>query len=170
MSLLEKMWAKLGPLHQHMDRLSYYQLLGVRPDDSGERIHEAYMRIAMLLHPDRHHQHRNDPVFEKIYVLFKRMTEGYQVLSNPMLRGDYDGGLRSGKLRYDFTGAKFVEAESLDQSCRSLEARELVEMGMKLEENGDLQGALMNFEMALGFEPDNHRLAMEIESLSEKLR
>lgn len=170
MSILAKMWAKLGPLYEHMDRLSYYQLLGVKPDDGEERIREAYMRIAILLHPDRHHQHRHEPVFEKIYVLFKRMTEGYQVLSSPALRADYDGGLKSGKLRYDFSGAKFAEADTLEKSCRSIDARDLVEMGMKLEEQGDLQGALMNYEMALGYEPDNQRLLKEIESLNEKLR
>lgn len=168
-TLLEKMWRKLRPLYEHIDQLNYYQILGVNDTASAQEITGAYQRIAMLLHPDRHYQNREHRYAKRIYKLFKRMTEAHQVLSNAARRGDYDRQLKSGTLRYDSSSAKFVEAARLDQTMRTPEGREFVELGMALAEQGDPGGARMNYQMALGFEPDNQRLQTEIERLTREM-
>ena len=62
----------------------YYDVLGVRRDATSEEIRHAYRRLVMQYHPDRN---PGDPhAAEK----FKLITEAYRVLSDPVLRRQYN--------------------------------------------------------------------------------
>lgn len=69
---------------------SHYELLGVAPGASAEEIHDAYERLARLVHP------RNASAVGLagrqgvLEMLLERATMGYLVLSHPGRRKEYD--------------------------------------------------------------------------------
>lgn len=62
----------------------YYTILGVEPQASARQIKEAYRRLALEHHPDRHRDH------PEAAETMKRLNEAYAVLSNPGKRREYD--------------------------------------------------------------------------------
>jgi molecular chaperone DnaJ len=77
-----------------MATLDYYASLEVARDASGDEIKKAYRRLALQFHPDRNAGDRSAE------ESFKRITEAYEVLSDPDKRRIYDqfgiDGLRAG--------------------------------------------------------------------------
>lgn len=61
----------------------YYQILGVKPEDSQDRIKEVFRKLANIYHPDK----GGDKSGEE---RFKEINEAYQVLGKPDLRAKYD--------------------------------------------------------------------------------
>ncbi|KAG0177296.1 hypothetical protein DFQ28_006127 [Apophysomyces sp. BC1034] len=88
----------------------YYDLLGIATTATGDEIKKAYRKMAIKYHPDKN---PDDPTAEEKICKFKKISEAYQVLSDPKLRKRYnefgeengikpDGGF--GKLRLDVQG------------------------------------------------------------------
>lgn len=69
-----------------MEFQDYYKTLGVERGASAEDIKKAYRRLALQWHPDRH------PAGERAAAetTFKRISEAYEVLSDPDKRKRYD--------------------------------------------------------------------------------
>ena len=86
-------------LHAELDQLSYYKLLGVGRGASRTAIQQAFYRRAVQLHPDRHFRLEDARLKEKIVAVYKRIAEGYRVLSSESHRRKYDRELRRGQLR-----------------------------------------------------------------------
>ncbi|NLZ17044.1 MAG: molecular chaperone DnaJ [Desulfobulbaceae bacterium] len=76
---------------------SYYDILAVEKNASGEAIKKAYRKKAMKYHPDR------NPGDAEAEMRFKEAAEAYEVLSDPQKRRIYDvygkDGLRSSGYR-----------------------------------------------------------------------
>ncbi len=68
-----------------MAKRDYYELLGVDQDASVATIKKAYRRKAKELHPDR-----NPKSKEKATEKFRKVSEAYEVLSDPDKRAQYD--------------------------------------------------------------------------------
>ena len=64
----------------------YYEILGVKRDASDGEIRQAYRKLAMKWHPDRHGESERDTAEAK----FKQISEAYEVLSDPENRAKYD--------------------------------------------------------------------------------
>ncbi len=67
----------------------YYQILGILETASQEDIRQAYLRMALVWHPDRH---TGEPP-ERIAIVtacFQEIGEAYGVLSDPSRKADYD--------------------------------------------------------------------------------
>jgi molecular chaperone DnaJ len=64
----------------------YYEILGVSKNASQKEIEEAYRRLAIQYHPDRHPPEKKEEMREK----FKEISEAYAVLSDPNKRKQYD--------------------------------------------------------------------------------
>lgn len=64
----------------------YYEILGVPRNASQKEIEEAYRRLAIQYHPDRHPPEKKAEMREK----FKEISEAYAVLSDPNKRRQYD--------------------------------------------------------------------------------
>lgn len=84
-------------LAAHLDRIDYYSLLGVARDAPVEQIRDAFHKFALRFHPD---QHIDDPEQQsRVLRIFKRGSEGYRVLLDPVLRARYDSALGRGESR-----------------------------------------------------------------------
>lgn len=69
------------------DERSYYALLGVAPTAGDDDIKRAYRQLATTLHPDK----VADPAqHDEAAVLFTRIQQAYEVLSDPQKRDIYD--------------------------------------------------------------------------------
>ncbi len=73
-----------------------YELLGVAPDVTAEELRSAYRKLSRKVHPDG----------GGTAVLFRRVQEAYEVLSDGGRRADYDACLASPDSNFrDFDGA-----------------------------------------------------------------
>ena len=64
----------------------YYEVLGVPRTASPDEIRKAYRKLALKWHPDRHKPETRKEAEER----FKRISEAYEVLSDPEKRKQYD--------------------------------------------------------------------------------
>lgn len=62
----------------------YYEVFGIRPTASPEEIARAHKRLAKDCHPDLH------PDKDWATERFKRITEAYTILKDPVSKGEYD--------------------------------------------------------------------------------
>lgn len=67
----------------------YYGILGVPPSATASDIRRAYLRLALLWHPDRHAGAKSEEI-AAAEAWFKEIGEAYAVLSDPRQRSDYD--------------------------------------------------------------------------------
>ena len=91
------------------DNFDYYQALGLERGCSAEDVRKAYRKQALKCHPDKNPDNR-----EQAEVQFKRVSEAYEVLSDPNKRAMYDqygkDGPRGGDEGFDFN---FRSAEEI---------------------------------------------------------
>jgi curved DNA-binding protein CbpA len=84
-------------LAENLDRIDYYTLLGVARDAPLAQIRDAFHKFAIRFHPD---QHVDDvDTQQRVLKIFKRGSEGYRVLLDPVLRTRYDAALGRGESR-----------------------------------------------------------------------
>ena len=62
----------------------YYETLGVTKSADEAEIKKSYRRLAMKHHPDRNKGNKSSE------VEFKKITEAYEVLSDPQKKSQYD--------------------------------------------------------------------------------
>jgi DnaJ homolog subfamily A member 2 len=82
-----------------------YDVLGVPRDASDDDIKKAYKKLAMIHHPDRGGDAEQ----------FKKVSEAYEILSDPEKRREHDqppfGGIRNPPRQYEYTlNVTFEEA------------------------------------------------------------
>ena len=85
-----------------LDKLNYYDLLKVASGASADDIQRAFHRFARKYHPDR--QMADGAAYDKVNrasEVYRRGTEAYRVLSDPVKRRQYDAGLEGGVKRFD---------------------------------------------------------------------
>jgi curved DNA-binding protein CbpA len=68
--------------------MTYYDTLELQKDASLTDIKKAYRRLAMLHHPDRNRGHE-----EEATLIFQKVSEAYEVLSDEAKRREYDDAL-----------------------------------------------------------------------------
>lgn len=82
--------SKLRELLATAGGMTHYELLGVEESATVEAVHEAYDRLARMVHPS--HAERLDLAGREpaLWLLFERATDAYLTLSDPNLRRRYD--------------------------------------------------------------------------------
>ena len=88
----ERRWRILQTYHR-LDRVGYYELLGVSRDADRKTIRRAYFELSKIFHPDTCFRRQLGSYKRKMEVVFQRLTHAYDVLSNPHSRAAYDAQL-----------------------------------------------------------------------------
>jgi len=92
----------------------YYEVLGVARGAGAEEIKKAYRKLALRWHPDRHPPEKRAEAEET----FKRISEAYEVLSDPEKRRRYDKFGEHWRHGQDFTpppGTRTMSPEEFEE-------------------------------------------------------
>lgn len=133
-------------------RKSYYELLNLPRDAPLPAVRKAYYAVAAQLHPDRYAGMTDAEAREKLETIYARVAEAYRVLANPDLRARYDEGLARGQLRLLTTARERKGPRAPEDDLRNADARRLFRLGLLARERGDWRAALLNFNLAQGYE------------------
>ncbi len=159
-SLAEEIRPLVERLYSELDRLSYYKILGVGRGASTTAIQNAFYRRAVHLHPDRHHGLEDASLKEKISKVYKRVSEGYKVLSSERSRRLYDRGLRRGdvRLHHNEDPEKQEEKQNFSKNSMNTEIDALMQKASDLLKERSFAQAVVFLEAALQSHPDSSRL------------
>jgi hypothetical protein len=163
-----------------LDSISYYDLFRVPRESTPDALRDAFHAFAQDFHPDVHHgRHPNEQA--AIGYIFKRGTEAYRVLSDPMLRVRYDEALSNGILRpeqliVEIDGPRSQSmapgggGNRLVDKVRTPGARPFVLRVEELAKKGDPQQAKLQLVMAMHMEPKNPALEAYGKELDEAIK
>ena len=160
-----KISAFVDKAHESLDRVDYYQVLGISSAASSEQIRAAYYRLATYLHPDMHGE--ISPGYRaKLTAVFSRVVEAYKVLSDDSRRSAYDSHLASGNMRIR-SGTVPPQPRPSDQ-LKNPKAKRFYELSQRALGDQDVRSARTNLKLALSMEPDS-KLLQEALARLEKL-
>jgi DnaJ-class molecular chaperone len=160
-----------------LDKLSYYDLLGVAPRATHDDLRHAFHAFAESFHPDGHHA-RSPEERKAVDTIFKRGAEAFRVLSEPQLRAQYDqalslvadrGSARAAVATRIVTGSASIAPAPirLIDSIKSPGARPFVLRAEELARKNDFKQAKLQLMMALHMERGNSRLEAFSKELDE---
>lgn len=158
-------------MHKSLDKVDYYQLLGVEPAAPAGMVKNAYYARAMELHPDRFLTIEDERLRLRIYEVFKRVSEAFKVLGDPALRVEYDQGLRIDRQRY----LRYVRTERPRQGPKdptsiatTADGRKYVGLALLAERQGNWSAAQMHYSLAAQAEPNNKAIKSKLQELRAK--
>jgi curved DNA-binding protein CbpA len=154
----------LDRLFDRLDRIDYYEILGVPHAADAEALRNAFYARADVMHPDRHYNIVDSDLREKLYLVYKRVAEAYRVLSATETRRDYDRQLARGRVRFQADTHKDVKRDP-ETTIRNLRARKLYLDARQALESGNLQGALLALRMADSMEPGSPVIRASIDEV-----
>ena len=137
-------------------KVNYYEILGVERSASEQDIRERFRKLARENHPDRYKGTDKAEAERK----FQTLTEAVNVLTNSAKRKQHDSELTSGvsKTTTDLTQV----------------AKVYLAKGTKAFKDGDIRGALENFDMATKHNPADakawHYLAITAARVPSQMR
>ncbi len=159
-----------------LDDLTYYVLLGAPNDASADELKLAFHAFADTFHPDGQ---TGRPADERDAIgrIFRRGTEAYRVLSDPLLRAGYDASLAEGvapsvaSRRSSLPPAQervHRAPKRLEDTIRSPNARPFARSAEELAKKGDFKQAKIQLTMARHYEPNNEALQQFLKELEAK--
>ncbi len=152
---------------------SYYDLLGVTRKSSEEEIKAAYYALAKRFHPDRYQAEAPKEIHEKLVLLFGRLSEAYETLTDPARRKAYDqraigspSAIAAANQPPQRAASRDqIAAESFDQGAQLFEQKEYAKALPYLREATRLKPSLTPyrflFAKALAEIPQHRREAEE---------
>jgi len=164
----EQFRTRIEQIYADLERYSYYELLNLTPEAAPDQIRAAFHRMALSIHPDRYQQHEDLELRKMIYAIYKRMTEGYRVLTEPSDRRAYDEGLQQGQTRLMRTQRKVTAFKRAEDGIEHPKARQFYMMGQDAMRRQDFKGARLNFNFALNLSPDHPVVVAALGELDQK--
>lgn len=143
---------QVADLLRQLGDATFYHLLGIDPGSGAREVHEAYDRVARLVHPVNARRLGLEGREGVLEVLFERATLAYLTLSDIDRRKAYDrdsGPARWTALRVT-SGTKKEEARRCLEQARSLAAAEDYHSAIQLLRQSVLLGATAESVSLLG--------------------
>lgn len=141
--------AYLDKVEPVLMQLTFYELLDVQPSATNTEVQSAYHKMAGRMHPDIHKSELNADQYERLNIVYGRITEAYRVLRNPAEREKYGRALA--KQGTDNIGGDDRTASKL----LSPKAQRLYRRAQAALRTGDRTSALLNLRMALRDSPNS---------------
>ncbi|GKV09165.1 hypothetical protein SLEP1_g20708 [Rubroshorea leprosula] len=82
--------------------MDHYKVLGVNRTATKDEIKEAFRKLAVQYHPDKHSQSPKT-IRDSATLRFKQVSEAYEILSDDRKRADYNFSQRSSSSSYSYT-------------------------------------------------------------------
>lgn len=158
--------ARIEQIFRDLEQYNYYDLLNLQPGASADEIRQAFHRMALSMHPDRYQQSPDKELRDQLYVVYKRVCEGYRVLGDVKTRDAYLAGLEKGEKRLVRKERAKAGPQRIDKGIRNLKAKKFFEMGRDAERRGDFKNAKLNYQFAIGLE-ENPIIAQQIAIVDE---
>lgn len=148
-----------------LDRLDYFQVLGIPYEAGASEVREAYHRGSRAYHPDRFAALPSPDLRDLVGRLYRRVTEAYTVLRDDAKRrrylADVRGPDRASKLRFteqDDLAVKEDEARRIDDRLgQTPNGRRLFAAALRDVEAQRWDAAERAVRTALMYEPANAR-------------
>jgi curved DNA-binding protein CbpA len=164
-------------MNDRLDLLDYYTLLGLSSEASPLDIKRAFRKFARKYHPDRFAGAPEEKL-ARASQIYRRGTEAYQILTDPVSRRAYDRVLRVGKLRLtaderDRAGAAERAPEKREekaQPIRSPQALAFYNKAAEAARGGRWRDAWRSMKVALEHEPENPLLRARLAQIETRLR
>ncbi|MFQ5514322.1 MAG: DnaJ domain-containing protein [Myxococcota bacterium] len=90
--------AEIREFARTLQEMSYYEVLGVTSDASGDEIRAGFFERSKRFHPDRYFRKELGPYRELLGEIYKRVVMAHEVLREAKLRAEYDRKLGSARL------------------------------------------------------------------------
>ncbi len=163
--------SKLIVLASKIDKLDYYQVLGLKRDATLSEIRAAYHKRARTIHPDLFYDHPNEEFRFAIDKIFKRVAEAYTILRDEEKRKHYDRGLtgEKKKLRYTEEDDRALRQAKKARMGKTRQGRQLYEEAQQLYQQKEIKKAIQKLRMALVFEQDNEHFQELLAQWQEEL-
>lgn len=154
-ALHQDIMAKFSGLHAG----TYYDWLEVRHNAKGEEIKEAFYAMARIYHPDRLHSPRLQDLRRNLEEILTKVTNAYQLLSDPDARERYDRSLRTeaprgeGSAPRTFVSPQAAAEETIDPSEKAAEQH--YQEAKKHFAGGDYHLTAELMDVSLRLDPSN---------------
>ena len=161
---------------KNLDMVDYFQIMGLERTVKSTDVKKRYYQLARRFHPDRFINVTQKEFMARVYAVFKRMTEAYQVLSDTDKRRAYEYNLGQNRSK-DTLRMKQAAMESKrsgprqdELQIRNTNARKFFSLGQKALAEGNLNGARMNFMLALQQSPADLIIKQGVEKVDALLK
>lgn len=164
-----------------LDKLDYYTLLGLEPGASDADVKDAFRKFARRYHPDRFGADEGEKL-ERATQIYRRGSEAYQILLDPVAREAYDENLRAGKLRLSSEdrdkAARKVKAahapppkaKKPESPIRSPHALQFYHRAAEEARQGKWRDAWKSMKRAVELEPENELLQTRLSQIEGRIR
>lgn len=152
-------------MHRMLDEASYYDLLGVAPGADYEQIRRAYYELSLEFHPDRFFLLRSGDLKEKIYAIYRKVAEAFQVLGDERSRRTYDQAIQRPPPSQPVpVQERAAPPAGLPVSGQTEAGQRYIDLAQSAYATGDLNHARLMLALAYTYEQDNPslRAAMEV--------
>jgi curved DNA-binding protein CbpA len=163
-------------MSDRLDLLDYYTLLGLALDASPDDIKAAFRRFARKYHPDLFAGAPAEKL-ARASQIYRRGSEAYQILTDPVSRRAYDRVLRLGKLRLSADEREQAEVrekgdgdERKTAQIKSPQALAFYNRAAEAARAGKWRDAWKAMKTALDHEPENPVLRSRLAQIEGRLR
>ncbi|MBN8616167.1 MAG: DnaJ domain-containing protein, partial [Deltaproteobacteria bacterium] len=114
---------KIDDLYVVVDLLDHYQVLGIERDADRAKVKASYFELSKQFHPDTAFRKNVGSYRQKMEVIFKRLTEAYDVLSKKKAREEYDAYLSRSEKSHEYEQT-LSGHHDLEKAMAAIEAEE----------------------------------------------